>query len=152
MEFDPNGESALPGIRFVRKLGQGGMGIVFEGEYLDRSERVAVKTMQHFDGVALLRFKNEFRNFADVVHPNLVALHELLEASGQWFLIMELLKGVHFGNSLRDNDSTPVSTERSTTVSLKDLAARAPQPADFSVVPRSNPVADLPLARRNLST
>src|SRR4051812_16189463 len=93
-----------PGLRLIRQLGEGGMGVVFEAQDLSRNERVAVKALQRCDGTTLLRFKNEFRSFADLVHPNLVSLYALLESQGAWFLVMELLHGKSLRAALRGED------------------------------------------------
>jgi eukaryotic-like serine/threonine-protein kinase len=85
-----------PRFELVRPVGAGGMGMVFEAR--DRSKggaRVALKVLPHAAGGAevggeladrqaarLLRFKREFRTLAEVAHPNLVRLFDLVEHEG----------------------------------------------------------------------
>jgi hypothetical protein len=76
-----------------RRIGEGGMGVVWEA-FDDRRRRVALKTLREVDAHSLYLFKNEFRELADLRHPNLVELGELVCAEGQWFFTMELIDGV----------------------------------------------------------
>src|SRR5579872_150750 len=80
----------------VRRLGAGGMGVVYEA--IDRAHggRVALKPLPRADAALRYHLKSEFRSLADVTHTNLAALHELICDGGRWFFTMELIDGVSF--------------------------------------------------------
>ena len=48
------------------------------------------------DPASLLGLKREFRALADLSHPNLVSLYELLSENDHWFISMELIRGTEF--------------------------------------------------------
>ena len=79
----------------TRKLGEGGMGIVYAArdERLDRP--VAVKTMAAVarDEIARKRFWREARAAASVNHPNVCQIYEIGEDGAELFIAMELLEG-----------------------------------------------------------
>src|SRR5512138_3268294 len=77
-------------------LGAGGAGVVYRAFDHQLKREVALKLLRQASGRDLYRFKKEFRALADIVHPNLVALHELHAAEGDWFFTMELVEGVSF--------------------------------------------------------
>lgn len=79
-----------------RHLGAGGFGVVYEAEDHERGTRIALKTLHHLDANTLYAFKREFRALCDVVHPNLINLHELIFEDEQWFFTMDLIEGTDF--------------------------------------------------------
>jgi serine/threonine protein kinase len=87
----------------VRRIGSGGMGVVYAALDRERGRRVALKTLRKLDASSLYRLKNEFRAAAGIMHPNLVSLHELVSEGDQWFITMEYVEGVRFSQHVRSD-------------------------------------------------
>lgn len=91
-------ESFIGTERFflVRKIGAGGMGEVYSALDRDRNCLVALKLLPQARPDRLYQFKKEFRLLAEIVHPNLVPLFELISVADRWFFTMELVHGSDF--------------------------------------------------------
>src|SRR5437667_12589470 len=95
----------------VRKIFEGGMGIVYEAEQQGAREfvkRIAIKVIrQHYaDQKQFIdNFIGEAKLVADLIHTNIVQTYHLGEARGVYFIAMELIRGVNleqFAQQLTD--------------------------------------------------
>ncbi|MBI5209863.1 MAG: protein kinase [Elusimicrobia bacterium] len=82
--------------RLDRQLGAGGMGIVFEATDIVLRRRVAIKKLRHElrqtseEEEGLLA---EARLVAGLKHPNIVEIYAVLQESGEFYLVFELVAG-----------------------------------------------------------
>jgi hypothetical protein len=128
--ISPNDEDFTGTERFhiIRRIGAGGMGVVYEAHDREHDARVALKTLYLVDAEAVYRLKQEFRALTDITHPNLVTLHELFSVGEQWFFTMELVPGVNFLHHVRAPvPAAAVETPRlGSAGSCRDSAATVP--------------------------
>jgi serine/threonine protein kinase len=141
----------------TRKLGQGGMGVVYAAHDERLHRNVALKTMASVgaDETARLRFWREARAAASVNHPNICQIYEIGEDGGELFIAMELLEGAPLSDQLKHG---PMRVADTVTIGLGMLAAlsslhargivhRDLKPSNVFLTPHGVKLLDFGLAR-----
>ena len=105
-EVAPELEGRMLGdFRIVRKLGEGGMGIVFEAEQQHPKRPVALKVIRggaFVDENQIKMFQREAQTLARLKHPAIAAIYEMGRTDhGQHFFAMELVRGETLGAWLK---------------------------------------------------
>ncbi|WP_437497479.1 nSTAND1 domain-containing NTPase [Sorangium sp. So ce1099] len=77
----------------IRKLGQGGMGVVFLARDPRLGRLVAIKLLLEYSGRGIERFLAEARATARCRHENIVVIYEVDEIRGYPYLVLEYIKG-----------------------------------------------------------
>ncbi|HTM26929.1 MAG TPA: protein kinase [Vicinamibacterales bacterium] len=98
--------------RLLERLGAGGMGEVYLAEDLVLGRKVALKfptAGDATDRAALDRFLREARTASALNHPHICTIHEVGNADGRPFLVLELLEGHTLDQEVRHR---PLPTDR----------------------------------------
>ncbi len=91
--------------RVLAQLGQGGMGIVYRAHDVQLKRDVAIKTLPAeiaADPERRRRFVQEAQAAGSLNHPNIAAIHEIGDADGVSFIVMELVDGRKLSDVLLD--------------------------------------------------
>jgi hypothetical protein len=99
----------LGDYRLLRRLGQGGMGVVYEGEHLPTGRRVAVKLVNvEASDDALERFRQEGKLASAVSHPRCVFVLAADTDAGRPFIVLELMPGRTLDDEVAQRGPLPV--------------------------------------------
>jgi eukaryotic-like serine/threonine-protein kinase len=123
----PPSPTVLAGkFRLVRKLGEGGMGTVWQADHLVLNSKVAIKVLGPEvaqDSEALARFLREAQSAASLRSPHVVQILDHGVDQGQPYIAMELLEGESLAERLiRDGTLSPVETSRIITHMARALS------------------------------
>ena len=142
--------------RVTRKLGEGGMGVVYAAVDEKLNRQVAVKAIRDGAGMTRDRVWREARAAAAVNHPNVCQIHEIAEDGEQLFLVMELLEGQPLSDKLQTGPLSPAEALSVLLQTLEALGAlhsqglihRDLKPSNIFVTAHGIKLLDFGLARR----
>jgi len=154
----------LGGFRLIRRLGEGGMGIVFLAEQESLRRLVALKVVRPERGgspEADARFRREGEALAKLRHPNVVSVFATGEDRGVRWIAMELVPGRGLDDVLREStesgERVPVRKALAWAVDLAralagahaaDLVHRDLKPSNVRITPEGRALlVDFGLAR-----
>jgi serine/threonine protein kinase len=104
---------AIGGYKIIRKIGEGGMGLVYLAKQISMNRDVALKILprkQAGNPQFIARFQREARTAAQLNHPNIVAGIDVGEDKGYHYFVMEYVPGVNL-KSLMDKKNGALSEE-----------------------------------------
>ena len=113
--------------RIIRKLGSGGMGLVYEAEDTKLGRRVALKFLKETtrqDTGAMDRFFREARAASALNHPNIITIHDVLFDGDAALLVMEFVSGQTLAELIAAGPM-PVSDVLKYAVQMADALAAA---------------------------
>jgi serine/threonine protein kinase len=124
-------------FRILRKVGEGGMGVVFEAVQESLGRHVALKVLARGRGATYLeRFRREARAVARLHHTNIVPVFGVGEADGVHYYSMQFIQGqsldavLHEVCALRCPEPSPPRKAGSSSLAL--TVARSLQDGEFA--------------------
>jgi TolB-like protein len=142
-------------FRIVRRLGEGGMGVVYAAHDDALQRDVAIKLLRPDAGRSSAALLREARAAARVTHPNVCTIYEVGEHDGTAFLVMELLDGETLAARLERGPLGPFEAASVLAPALDALEALHSEglvhldikPANVFVTSRGVKLVDFGLAR-----
>lgn len=156
---DPRLGTTLGKYRFLGRLGAGGMGVVYEALDTLLKRKVALKVLPSAVAAQsddLKRFLLEAETAARLNHPNAVAIYEVDQRDGVYYIVMELVRGGSAAQRLEFHGPYPwIEAVRVVADACRGLAAahaaqlihRDIKPTNILCSPGGAKLADFGLAK-----
>lgn len=122
-EIDPLiGQLVTDRYRVLRKIGEGGMGTVYEAQHEAIEKRIALKVLheQYSSSPEVLeRFKQEAVSASRIKHQNVIDVFDFGQLpSGACFIAMEYLDGMDLGDALQKRGAFPADEAIRITIQI----------------------------------
>lgn len=143
----------LGNVRLDKFLGEGAMGVVYQGHHLTLGMNVAVKVLKidAVNGVAhryFERFRREAQIAARLNHPGIVRVLDFGDKDGVPYMVMELVDGFSFEEYLRRrNDAVSETTVQRVLLAVANALVTA---HDEGIIHRDLKPANLLLNRKGV--
>ena len=126
----------IGGYKILRKLGEGGMGIVFEAEQQSPRRPVALKVIRsgrYVSDTEVKLFRREAQALARLKHPAIAAIYENGRTpEGQHFFAMELVRGVPLSHLVAKRSETDITPEMRTAKGRLRLFVRICEAVNYA--------------------
>ncbi|MCH9008625.1 serine/threonine protein kinase, partial [candidate division KSB1 bacterium] len=98
-------------FKILKKLGEGGMGVVYKGVDTKLERTVAIKFLPRKIAAQddeKKRFKVEAKAAAALNHPNIATIYQIEEVDGELFIVMEFVEGQELRQLVKAQGTIPV--------------------------------------------
>ena len=116
----------LGDFEFVREIGRGGMGVVYEARQVSLNRKVALKVLEGGLGLnaeAVERFHREAEAAGKLHHTNIVSVYATGQENGIHFFAMELIEGPSLAFVIRQRRQRPAGATAREPASGTGLAS-----------------------------
>ena len=113
----------VTGYRIDYKIGSGAVGTVFRARKKTSGHVVALKVVDPIYASSpngIKRFMRAARICQEIVHPNIMRIHELGNSKGSYFIAMEHIAGKEVGAIINRYDRITVNSALQITIQLTD--------------------------------
>src|SRR3989339_1378403 len=97
-------DKVLGGCRLIKKIGQGGMGVVYLAHHLALNKNVAVKILPPSfatEEERVKRFVREARSAAQLEHSNIIQIYNIAKHEDFYFIVMQYADGESLAHTIK---------------------------------------------------